>query len=270
MARLTRRRGAFLPLIAFALPPGVAAQTPVAPPIQDNSFLIEEAYNQERGVVQHISTFQRAAGFWAYSFTQEWPVRGIRHQLSYTIPLSHQSGLGTGAGDAAVNYRLQLAGSGRSTLAIAPRISLLLPTGSVSSGRGTGAIGVQVFLPASVVLAPSLVSHLNAGFTVTPDAHGPADARATATGLAAGASVIWLARRWMNLMLEGVWSRSQAVTSAGQAEGSDTWTLSPGLRWAIDVPGGLQVVPGVAWPIALGRGSDYLFLYLSFEHRFAH
>jgi hypothetical protein len=29
------------------------------PPIQDNSFLIEEAYNQEPGVVQHISVFTR-------------------------------------------------------------------------------------------------------------------------------------------------------------------------------------------------------------------
>ena len=64
---------------------------------------------------------------------------------------------------------------------------------------------------------------------------------------------------------------SRRVTSAGQAEASESWTLSPGLRWAINVPGGLQVVPGVAWPIALGRGgSDYLFLYLSFEHAFRH
>ena len=28
------------------------------PPIQDNSFLIEEAYNQEKGVIQHIQTYQ--------------------------------------------------------------------------------------------------------------------------------------------------------------------------------------------------------------------
>ena len=33
------------------------AQAPV--PIRDNSFLIEEAYNQEWGVVQHVATFQR-------------------------------------------------------------------------------------------------------------------------------------------------------------------------------------------------------------------
>ena len=43
--------------------------------IQDNSFLIEEAYNQGRGVVQHIGTYVRSghAGNWASSFTQEWP-----------------------------------------------------------------------------------------------------------------------------------------------------------------------------------------------------
>ena len=40
-----------------------AAAAPVAfaGPIQDNSFLVEEAYNQEDGVVQHISFFERLA-----------------------------------------------------------------------------------------------------------------------------------------------------------------------------------------------------------------
>ncbi len=42
-------------------------------PIQDNSFLVEEAYNQEAGVVQHISTFTRyqESKDWIYTFTQE-------------------------------------------------------------------------------------------------------------------------------------------------------------------------------------------------------
>ena len=55
--------------------------------IQDNSFLIEEAYNQEFGFVQHISNFIYLADSrdWAYTFTQEWPITGIRHQLSYTL-----------------------------------------------------------------------------------------------------------------------------------------------------------------------------------------
>jgi hypothetical protein len=40
----------------------------------DNSFLIEEAYNQERGVIQHINSFARLwnSKDWAYTFTQEW------------------------------------------------------------------------------------------------------------------------------------------------------------------------------------------------------
>jgi hypothetical protein len=44
-------------------------------PISDNSFLIEEAYNQEPGVVQHINTFTRQrSGDYAYTFTQEYPL----------------------------------------------------------------------------------------------------------------------------------------------------------------------------------------------------
>ena len=55
--------------------------------IQDNSFLLEEAYNQEAGVVQHISSFTRFwdSKSWAYTFTQEWPIPSLpRHQLSFT------------------------------------------------------------------------------------------------------------------------------------------------------------------------------------------
>jgi hypothetical protein len=66
--------------------PAAAQQTTAPPGIQDDSFLVEEAYNQERGMVQHINTFSR---MWnskdlIYTFTQEWPMPGDpRHQLSY-------------------------------------------------------------------------------------------------------------------------------------------------------------------------------------------
>lgn len=81
-------------LIGAELP--IAAQTADSirngsdPVIQDNSFLVEEAYNQEAGIVQHISTFQiqRGTSDFDASFTQEWPVGSIKHQLSYDIPVS--------------------------------------------------------------------------------------------------------------------------------------------------------------------------------------
>ena len=34
--------------------------------LQDNSFLIEEAYNQEAGVVQHIMGLRRQNGAWSF------------------------------------------------------------------------------------------------------------------------------------------------------------------------------------------------------------
>ena len=51
------------------------SNTAEAQRIEDNSFLIEEAYNQEAGVVQHINTmfYDWKHDTWSYSFTQEWP-----------------------------------------------------------------------------------------------------------------------------------------------------------------------------------------------------
>ncbi len=66
------------------------ASEPLAKGIQDNSFFIEEAYNQEPGVVQHIFNlaidFTNGSREIAPSFTQEWPVFSQTHQFSYTIP----------------------------------------------------------------------------------------------------------------------------------------------------------------------------------------
>src|SRR5512143_1899109 len=100
-------------LSACLLPSLRAQEAPADPGIQDNSFLVEEAYNQEPGVVQHISTFlrDRQTGDWIYTFTQEWPVGGLAHQLSLTVPVqrlaSSPDGGRRGFGDVALNYRYQ-------------------------------------------------------------------------------------------------------------------------------------------------------------------
>jgi hypothetical protein len=201
------------------------------PRIEDNSFLMEEAYNQEAGVVQHISTLLRAGRTWTYGFTQEWPLGGQRHQLSYSVALAQ------GPDVLALNYRHQLMGLGTHT-AFAPRISFLVPT---HESVGTA---LQLNLPVSVSLAPQLVTHLNAGITA------PRREKAVYN---AGASLIWLAHPNINLMLETVWS--------GDAQSGDL-IVNPAVRWAHNV-GSLQIVPGVSFP----DGRDVLF-YLSFEHPF--
>jgi hypothetical protein len=250
----------------------LAAQDPGPPPIADNSFLIEEAYNQEAGVVQHISTFTRPddGGAWAYSFTQEWPVGGLRHQLSYTVPVLHAAGAGTGLGDLALNYRYQLAGDGGDGLHLAPRATVLLPTGSDGRGRGAGGVGLQANLPVSLRPAPQVAVHANAGFTYTPTAKNPAGQSAGTLDTNLGGSAIWLLRPSVNLMLELLWQSTEEVVAEDRTVRSDEVFLNPGVRWAFNFDSGLQIVPGVAYTVGLADadGSDGLFLYLSFEHPF--
>ena len=238
--------------------------------IQDNSFLIEEAYNQESGVVQHITTFSRPSGgeAWAYGFTQEWPLTGIRHQLSYTIPVQKDGG-GTGLGDVALNYRHQLLGNPEAATVFAPRLSLLLPTGNHEQGRGAGAVGLQTNLPLSLVLAPQVVTHWNAGATITPSARNPLGDEATTASFNLGASAIWLLRPSFNLMVEALWLSEASVAGAGETVRDEFLLLNPGFRGAFDL-GSLQIVPGVAYTFDLGSGpdEDALFVYLSFEHPF--
>jgi hypothetical protein len=248
-----------------------AGTSSAAGQIQDNSFLLEEAYNQESGVVQHISLFQRAdAGDWAYNFTQEWPLGGIRHQLSYTIPVEHIEGFGTGLGDVALNYRYQLAGNPEARTVAAPRLSILLPTGDEKEERGAGAVGFQVNFPLTLVLNNQIVTHWNGGVTLTPSARNVLSAQATTTDFNLGASVIWLLRPSVNLLVETLWLSEESVVTEGRTGREGTGFISPGIRLAFDVSGGLQIVPGIAYTIGVSpdTAEDSLLLYLSFEHPF--
>ena len=261
-----------LPLALLLLAaPRALAQSDEPAPIQDNSFLIEEAYNQERGVVQHINTFSRAfeGGGWAYAFTQEWPLFSPLHQLSFTVPLEDTFG-GTGIGDVAINYRYQLVGDGASPAAVSPRLSLLLPTGDEEQGRGAGGVGVQAALPVSLVLSDRLVSHTNAGVTWTPAARNELGDEAATAGVFVGQSLVWLAHPKANFLVEALWGRDEAVVGEDEVAEERSLYISPGVRFAIDFPSGLQVVPGIAVPIGVGPsdGERSVFLYLSLEHAF--
>ena len=251
-----------------------STQPPTAPaPIADNSFLIEEAYNQEAGVVQHISTFARQRGTraWAYSFTQEWPLFSKQHQFSYVVPVvSGGPGSGTGVGDVALNYRYQLVDGNPAGIHIAPRFSVLLATGDARQGRGAGGTGLQVNLPMSIEHSPRFVTHWNAGATLTPSAKNAVGDEATTRSVNLGGSIIWLARSTLNGMLEVVWARNEEVTGPGQRAPFRVFYVSPGVRGAINFASGLQIVPGIAVPIGVGpsSGDRQIFLYLSFEHPF--
>jgi hypothetical protein len=251
------------------------AQAAGSRPIQDNSFLIEEAYNQELGVVQHIQQFLRdfKTGTWIYAFTQEWPVPDVRHQLSFTFAAArilHDGRPSVGLGDLQLNYRYQLVGDGLAPIAVAPRVSLLVPTGSWRNELGLGAVGMQFEVPASFVLSDRFVAHGNAGVSWVPRARDAQGDRAALVVPNAGASLVWLARPTWNLLCEAVWVRGETVAAPGRIDTKAVALVGPGARMAWNFKSGLQVVGGLSVPIGVGpsRGRTSILLYLSFEHPF--
>jgi hypothetical protein len=270
MPSMHRARGVAAAAILSAATSALASAQGSAPPIMDNSFLIEEAYNQEPGVVQHISTFVRTEGLggWLATFTQEWPLLSQRHQLGFTLPVQHDGTAG-GVGDIAIHYRRQLREI-RPQLAIAPRLSLILPTGNRDEGRGKGSPGVEVALPVSYVLNSRFVGHTNGGLTFTPAAEAPNGDRDAVMETFIGQSIVFLAHRNINLMAELAWDVEESVVATGVVDRTESFFFAPGLRMAINLESGAQIVPGIAVPIGLGpsRGDRAVFVYLSVEHGF--
>ena len=232
--------------------------------IEDNSFFIEEAYNQEDHVVQHIINAARSQTkhFLETSVTQEWPAFGQLHQLSFTLPMQFDQSITPsqqGIGDVMINYRYQWINE--NDLAVSPRISLIVPAGNESKGFGNGVFGAQINLPISKRFSNEIVTHYNAGVTVLPNVQFTTS-KAAITEYFVGASGIYLANKSFNVMAEVLY------TSSGSTFGrTDELIICPGVRWAIDI-GELQIVPGLAFPFYFtsGNNDNGVFLYLSFEH----
>lgn len=248
----------------------VRAQQPSSSPqpIEDNSFLIEEAYNQEKGVIQYINTFTRTRnGDFAYTFTNEYPVGGQRHQLSYTVQY-FRTARRLGFGDTFINYRYQLHGMKETDkVSISPRASIILPTGKYRNGQGTSSVGYQFNFPVSVTHSKLIVTHWNAGVTFSPRARNPAGDRANLTAYNLGQSTVFLIKPNFNFLVETFWARADTVAGPHATTPNYALLINPGIRWAYNFKNGLQIVPGIAAPIGAGPsyGEHAVFLYLSFE-----
>ncbi|HET8563438.1 MAG TPA: transporter [Candidatus Binatia bacterium] len=254
--------------------------------IEDNSFLIEEAYNQEPGVVQHIFAAQyfkdqdkrpKSRG-WALFFTQEWPLFSQTHQISYSIPFSfiHEgSNRQDGIGDILINYRYQALEENRLMPAFAPRLSLIVPSGSRDKGTGNGVFGLQWNLPFSKKIGDRFATHVNYGLTILPDARARIDEgllshKHTLISYNLGASLIYAVFSRLHLMLEWNGIFGHPINDQGRTKHEFGSAISPGLRAAVIDGKDLQVVMGFATPIGTNRPANNYgaFLYFSLEHRF--
>lgn len=255
-------------LVLIISPNRVAAQFTEA--IEDNSFFIEEAYNQEKGVVQHITTalFHFGHAEIEPGFTQEWPVWSETHQLSYSLPYSIARG-SNGMGDILLHYRYQLVRN-IDGWAVSPRFSVSIPTGTPSKGRGAGSAGYQINIPVSKRWSNAIVTHFNLGTTLLPHLQNPSGTtRSTLDSYFAGGSLVYVLRYEFNILVEALHTLSKSFSTNGGTEYSGETIISPGIRCAIDIED-LQIVSGIAFPLQYARGTfeGGLFTYFSVEHFF--
>jgi hypothetical protein len=233
--------------------------------ISDNSFLVEEAFNQDAGIFQNIATYRWQRGQWLGSFTQEWPFPSMTHQLSFTMPFGRVAEHAA-IGDVLINYRLQALREGERRPAFSPRLSVIVPSASAESGLGNGEIGWQINLPFSK-RARDWYFHWNGGVTFSPgdeDTFGE-NAESLVSPFVAG-SAIWRASSRLNLLVELVAESNASPGADGEADRSRAFTVSPGFRYAWN-PADQQVVVGIAAPMtrsdAVTRGG--VFAYFSYE-----
>ena len=244
--------------------------------IQDNSFLIEEAYNQEPGVVQHILNVLHGATRHAgadnddltFVFTQEWPVFSQTHQFSFSVPYTFFDEAGrsdSGFEDIGVTYRWQALMESGKTPAFAPAFSLTLPAGDEDRDLGDGRVGYEITLPASKTLSDRWAVHANAGLSVLPDVDDH-----DLVGYSLGGSVIYAVAPRFNLLLEVLAEWDEEIDDNGGTSREAAVVVSPGLRYAFNHPNDAQTVVGIAAPIGVTSAAPDIsvLLYFSFEHSF--
>lgn len=255
-------------ILSFAAYSAVQAQYPEA--ISDNSFLIEEAFNQDHRVVQHIVRFTatRPSHDNELSFTQEWPLFSHTHQISYSLPYAWlNKNTVRGVGDVSVDYRYQLLEDDQ-WAAVAPRFSLIIPTGNDKKELGSGVSGYQFNVPVSKRLHAQWIMHVNAGATLLPKVKFGTEKKNLFSGHA-GAGLFWLLHPKFNVMLEWLSEFNDEIGDNGKVKNKPAHIINPGVRFAFDA-GPVELVPGFCVPLRV-NGKDKsrtAFLYFSAEHPF--
>jgi hypothetical protein len=253
------------------------------PAFEDNSFLLNEAINQEKGVMQFVSNLyldNLKGGNFLYNFTNQIPLGGEKHQFSYSLSyyLNNEnaaSGAG-GFGDLNLTYNYMLAGK-KSWAMIVPSFTVIVPT--AKNGYGSGGWGGEADIFITKRISRRVVTHYNFGYTYISNADRYIS---TVTGnqevgferdlqyKKIGASMIWYPTRKFNLMLEYVSNFLTDITDTGALSHSHQITLNPGLRFAIDYRE-IQIVPGFSTPVVFTDGNytrTGLFFYLSIEPQY--
>lgn len=253
------------------------------PAFEDNSFLFDEAINQEKGIMQYVSSlyFDNVnGGNLIFGFTNEIPLVGERHQLNYTINyhldrLTPANGHTNGFGDLSIGYHYKASGKRNWIMAI-PGISLIIPTGNAQEGRGIGGMGARAGISFTKRLSHKWVTHYTLGYTFIAQADrysypmGGQPVLAYEKNLqyaGVGGGVTWYVSRKKVLFAELISNFITDIRGDGSLLRRNLATINPGFRFAIDA-NNIQIVPGISTPIVLADGAFSrlgIFFYLSIE-----
>ena len=226
------------------------------PNIEDNSMFIEEAFNQERAIIQHISNLIMIDGDLQYVFTQEIPLPNEKNQLSIGIVYNSLKTKPSGApshggfGDLYINYRPMLM-SKTSWALVIPRFTIIAPTGNARYGFGSGGWGAQFNMAVTKRLNSKITTHWNAGTTRIFKEHfytndtNDSVIKKDHTSFNVGASAIYLVSDSFNFMCEYVSGFDQGFDDTGtKSIRTHNMILNPGFRFAFSL-GITQIVPGL-------------------------
>ena len=203
-------------------------------PIEDQLISAESAWNGEGAVMQFTASSIFDAR--AYELAQTWGAAGGRHQAAFAIPV-YSDGV-VGLGDVAVSYRYQAAGGAGSRIAIAPRVTALLPTRHAAFG--TRAAGVQISIPVSAALTRSLTSHSAVGASLLPSR----DERE----ISAAQGLAWTFGSGVTVSLDALWKRCHEEESL---------VVRQAVQFMFDGPRGLRIGPGIGWSAGRDGGVSF-------------
>ena len=217
--------------------------------IEDNSFLLEEAYNQKKDEYQFIHYYQSSKeGEQEYFFQLEAPLTHETHQLSFDFSYLRPSEIPEfTVSDTQLNYRYQAMKINEHMLT--ERLTLVIPTGSERYDSGSGEYAFSFMQSATFPLGERYMNHWNLGATIYPHA---------TTGITAGTSIVYLYKDDLNFLAETLIETDH--------ESDTSFYLNPGFRFALDGEKG-QLVPGIAFPFQYTENKIFpgVFVYLSVE-----
>lgn len=240
--------------------------------IQDNSFLIEEAYNQDPGVYQFINIYQHdfKTGLYYSTLQGEIPLWSREHQFSFSLPARKTAASVESLGDLSLNYRYQ--NYNKDGTMVAQRFGAIVPTGKVNKNTSYNSVGFAWMQAVTFSLSNQFQMHVNLGLNMTPAARTKGySQREMLTGFTTGVGIVYKHSDKVNFLTEFLYDTQEDFDEKGDTSSNPTITINPGARFDIDLSiEKTQVVPGISFPVTVGNDEVHtgVLFYLSFEPDF--